>query len=75
MRLIGKSFLKLCTQAFIRGDTVYHLLTSIQIIKPNEKFSALVLVDLDPGIDLPKVYKINENLVICTNPPFGMSKF
>jgi len=46
-----------------------------QIIQPNEKFSAIVLVDLYSRIDLPKVYKVNDNLVICTKPPFGMSEF
>ena len=48
---------------------------STQIIQPNEKFSAIVLVELDSGINLPKVYKVNNNLFICTRPPFGMSEF
>jgi len=48
---------------------------STQIIQPNEKFSAIVLVDLCSRINLPEVYKVKDNLLICTKPPFGMSEF
>ena len=46
-----------------------------QIIQLNEKFSAIVFVDLYSKIDLPETYEIRKNLFICTKPPFGMSDF
>jgi len=46
-----------------------------QIIPLNEKFSAVVFVDLYSKIDLPETYEVKKDLFICTKPPFGMSDF